>query len=264
MHRLLALRACLRGSAGHLRADHFRPRLRQPGVAGDEREFPRFRMRFLRRLRAGLPDRDADRKVCHRDRPARALGGDHLRLLRRRLHLQGGDARRGSGADGAVQGRQGQSRPFLRQGPLRLGLHQPQGAHPQPDDPRQDQRALARSVVGRGVFVRRREAQGHPGQVRPRLGRRHHVVALHQRRNLSGAEADPRRFRQQQCRYLRTGLPFADRLWPCHHLRHLGRNAGFRLRRAHRRDHDHRRQPDRCAPGVRLAHEEAVARGRQS
>jgi formate dehydrogenase major subunit len=32
---------------------------------------------------------------------------------------------------------------------------------------------------------------------------RHHLVALHQRGNLSGAEADPRGLRQQ-CRYLRV------------------------------------------------------------
>ena len=44
--------------------------------------------------------------------------------------------------------------------------------------------------------------------------RRHHLVPLHQRRNLSGAEADPRRLRQQQCRHLRPRLPFADRLRP--------------------------------------------------
>ena len=264
MHRLLALRPRLRGSAGHLRADHFRPRLRQPGFARHEREFPRLRMRLLRRLRAGLPDRDADRKIRDRNRPARAFGGDHLRLLRRRLHLQGGNARRGSRAHGAVQGRQGQSRPFLRQGPLRLGLYQPQGAHPQADDPREDHRSLARSVVGRGVRLRRGQIQAHPGQIRPRFHRRHHLVALHQRRNLSGAEADPRRLRQQQCRYLRPRLPFADRLRPRHHLRHLGRHPGLRLGRAHRRRDDHRRQPDRRTSGVRLAHEEAAARRRQT
>ena len=159
VHRLLALRPRLRGSARHLRADHLRPRLRQPRLARHEREFPRLRMRLLRRLRAGLPDRDADRKIRDRDRPARAFRGHHLRLLRRRLHLQGGDARRGSRAHGAVQGRQGQSRPFLRQGPLRLGLHHPQGAHPQADDPRQDHRSLARSVLGRGVQLRRQRIQ---------------------------------------------------------------------------------------------------------
>ncbi len=101
VHRLLALRARLRGSARHLRADDFRPRLRQPRFARHERELPRLRMRLLRRLRAGLPDRDPDREIRDRDRPARAFGGDHLRLLRRRLHLQGGNARRGSRAHGA-------------------------------------------------------------------------------------------------------------------------------------------------------------------
>jgi hypothetical protein len=41
-------------------------------------------VRVLRRLRAGLPDRDAAGEVGHRDRqPERAC--HHLRLLRRRL-----------------------------------------------------------------------------------------------------------------------------------------------------------------------------------
>ena len=38
VHRLLALRPRLRGSARHLRADDFRPRLRQPRLARHERE----------------------------------------------------------------------------------------------------------------------------------------------------------------------------------------------------------------------------------
>ena len=41
MHRLLALRARLRGGAGHLRTDHLGPRLRQPGIARHERKFSR-------------------------------------------------------------------------------------------------------------------------------------------------------------------------------------------------------------------------------
>jgi anaerobic selenocysteine-containing dehydrogenase len=61
--------------------------------------------------------------------------------------------------------------------------------------------------------------------------RRHHLVALHQRGNLSGAEAGARRLRQQQRRHLRARLPFADRLWPEADLRHLGRHAGFRFGR---------------------------------
>ena len=45
-------------------------------------------------------------------------------------------------------------------------------------------------------------------------------------------------------------------------LRHLGRHAGFQVGRQVRRHHGHRRQSDRRASGVRLAHEEAPARGR--
>ena len=62
--------------------------------AGQKRGLPRFRMRLLRRLRAGLPDRDADGKDRHREGPAGAQRRHHLRLLRRRLLLQGGDAGR--------------------------------------------------------------------------------------------------------------------------------------------------------------------------
>ena len=91
--------------------------------------------------------------------------------------------------------------------------------------------------------LRAAKMQRHPGEIRPRRRRRHHLVPLHQRRNLSGAEADPRRLRQQQCRHLRTRLPLADRLWSVDHLRHLRRHAGFRLGRGYRCRHDHRRQP---------------------
>ena len=62
VHRLLALRARLRGSAGHLRADHRRPRLRLACLRRHGRGLPQFRMRVLRRLRAGLPDGHAHRR----------------------------------------------------------------------------------------------------------------------------------------------------------------------------------------------------------
>jgi formate hydrogenlyase subunit 6/NADH:ubiquinone oxidoreductase subunit I len=81
---------------------------------------------------------------------ADTLGRDHLRLLRGRLFLQGRTQRRRAGAHGALQARQGEPGPFLRQGPLRLGLCQPCRPHPQPDDPRDDRRALARGQLGRG------------------------------------------------------------------------------------------------------------------
>ena len=68
--------------------------------------------------------------------------------------------------------------------------------------------------LGRGDRPHRVRVQAHPGEVRPRLDRRHHLVALHQRGNLPRPEAGPRRLRQQQCRYLRPRLPFADRLRP--------------------------------------------------
>ena len=221
-------------------------------------------MRVLRRLRAGLPDRDAQREVRHRDRHARAFGGDDLRLLRRRLLVQGRDARRRGRAHGAVQGRQGEPRPLLRQGPLCLGLRHPQGSHPQADDPRQDQRSVARGHLGRGDRPHGGRVQAHPGEVRQAFDRRHHLVALHQRRDLPGAEAGPRRLRQQQRRHLRARLSFADRLRAEDHVRHLGRHAGFRLGRAHRRRRRARRQSDRRPSGVRVAAEEAAARGREA
>ncbi len=70
--------------------------------------------------------------------------------------------------------------------------------------------------------------------------------------------------RQQQRRHLRARLPFADRLRPEDHARRVGRHAGLRLGREGRRDHGHRRQPDRRPPGVRVAHEAPPARGREA
>ena len=78
-----------------------------------------------------------------------------------------------------------------------------------------------------------------------------------------GAKTDPRRLRQQQRRYLRPRLPFADRL-PVDHLRHLGRHARFRPGRTYRRRHGDRRQSGFRPSGVRLAAEEAAAPGRQA
>ena len=73
---------------------------------------------------ATLDGKDRDRKG-----PAGAQRGHHLRLLRRRLLVQGGNEGQRSRAHGAVQGRQSQSRPFLRERPLRLGLCHAQRPH---------------------------------------------------------------------------------------------------------------------------------------
>ena len=119
-------------------------------------------------------------------------------------------------------------------------------------------------TLGRGDRPRRLGVQAHPGRGGQGCDRRHHLVALHRRRDLSGAEAGAAGVRQQQHRHLRPRLPLADRLRAEHDLRHLGRHAEFRLGRAGRRDDGDRRQSDRRTPGVRLAHEEAAARGREA
>ena len=187
-------------------------------------------MRLLRRLRAGLPHRDPDGKIPGRNRPAGAFEDHDLRLLRRRLQLQGRNARQRSGAAGARQGRQGQSRPFLRQGPLRLGLCHPSRPDPRAYDPRTHQRPVARSVVGRGDRPRRLRIQARPGPIWSGGRGRHLLVALHQRGDLSRPEARAGRLRQQQYRYLRPGLPLAHRLRPQGDIWHVGRYPGFRTR----------------------------------
>ena len=231
-------------------------------VAGMDEDFLDLRVRLLRRLRAGLPDGLARREGALRDRHARAFEDHHLRLLRRRLRLQGRDARRGGGAHGAVEGRQGQPRPLLRQGPLRLRLRHPPGAHPEADGAREDHRPVARDHLGGGDRPRRLRVPPHPGRVRPRLGRRHHLVALHQRGDLPRPEAHPPGLRRQQRRHLRPRLPLADRLRPQGDLRRERRHPGLRQRRGLRRDARHRRQPDRRPPGLRQPHEAPPARGR--
>ncbi len=72
VHRLLALRARLRRAAGHVRADHPGPRLRFHRRGQPERILHGLRVRLLRRLRAGLPDRHAVGKDADRERPGRA------------------------------------------------------------------------------------------------------------------------------------------------------------------------------------------------
>ncbi len=63
------------------------------GVAGCGRVLHGLRVRVLRRLRAGLPDGHASGTFRDRAGHAVALGDHHLRLLRRRVFVQGGAAR---------------------------------------------------------------------------------------------------------------------------------------------------------------------------
>ena len=62
VHRVQPLRARLRRTAGHVRADHLRARLRVARDGGAGRVLHGIGMRLLRRLRERLPDGDADRK----------------------------------------------------------------------------------------------------------------------------------------------------------------------------------------------------------
>ena len=144
--------------------------------------------------------------------PGGAQRHHHLRLLRSRLLVPRRDAGRGSRAHGAEQGRPRQSRAFLRQGTLRHRLCDASRPHPEADDPREDLRSVARSVAGRRRSATRpRELKRIQSEVRPRLDRRHHLLALHQRGDLPRAETGARRLRQQQRRHLRARVPFARR-----------------------------------------------------
>ena len=157
VHRLLALRARLRGGAGHVRADHARPRLRLEGLAG------------RRRLHVA-PNASPAAPACRPARPRRSTrraSSQYGKAERAvvttcaycgvgcsfKAEIKGDDGR----AHGPLQGGQGQRGPFLRQGPLRLRLRHPQGPHRQADDPRQDRRS--RGARSRGT---RRSATPRP------------------------------------------------------------------------------------------------------
>ena len=159
MHRLLALRARLRGGAGDIRPDDPRARLRFEGFAGRDR-LPVVGMRLVRRLRSGLSDGDAEREAGDREGDARAQRRHHMRLLRRRLRLQGRTQGRRGPAHGPLEGRQGQRRPFLRQGTLRLRLRHPPGPCAEADDPQADRGSVAGSVAGTRRSVTRRANSG--------------------------------------------------------------------------------------------------------
>ena len=70
VHRVLALRARVRGSAGDVCADGAGARLCLEDRRRHGRTVPGQRVRLLRRLRAGVSDRDADREDGGRSRPA--------------------------------------------------------------------------------------------------------------------------------------------------------------------------------------------------
>ena len=262
MHRLLALRARLRGSAGHLRADHRRAAASTPRVARHGRAVPRLGMRVLRRLRAGLPDRDPDR-----EKSVIEIGQPEHSVVTTCAYCGVGCAfkaeMRGEEVVRMVPYKDGKAnrRPFLRQGPFRLGLCHPQGPHPQADDPRQDHRSLARSVAGtrRSPMRARNSSASRPNTAASSIGG-----------ITSSRCTNEETFLVQKL--IRAGFG-NNNVDTCARVCHsptgyglsttFGTSAGtqdFNSVEQSRRDPAHRRQPDRRPSGVRLADEEAAAR----
>ncbi len=162
--------------------------------------------------------------------PTRTVHHD-LRLLRRRLLVQGRAAGRRGRPDGPGQGRWRQRGPLLRQGPLRVRLRHAPGPRAHAADARVDRRRVAR---GRPGTRRSPSSQGDSARSRtstaparsaasPRRGCTNEEVYVVQKMVRGG-------LRQQQRRHLRAGLPLADRLRPQADLRHLGRHPGLRVR----------------------------------
>ena len=213
MHRLLTLRTGLRGNPGHFRPHHRRPGLCLEGHGWAE-QLPRIRMRFLRRVRPGLPDRDSRGEDGHQPGRAPSQRDHDLRVLRSRLLVQSRAARRRGSPYGSLQRRRGERRSLVREGALCLGLRDPQRAGADADDPGDDRRALARRQLARGDLLRRGTIEIDPRSPRGGLYRWDHFVALHQRRGLRCPKDDQGRLRQQQRRHLRPGVPLPHRFRP--------------------------------------------------
>ena len=161
------------------------------------------------------------------------------------------------------QGRPGQPRPLLRQGPLRDRLRDPPGPHHQADDPR-----AGSPIRGARCPGRRRSP------MRPRELQR--IQAKYGRDSIGGITSS--RCTNEETylvqKLVRAGfgnnnVDTCARV--CHSPtgyglktdpRRIGRHAELRLGDEGRRDLRDRRQPDRRPPGVRLADEAPAARGR--
>ena len=222
-------------------------------------------MRLVRRLRAGLPDRDADREVASstraspntRSSPPAPIAASAARS-RPRCRAKKSSAwcpTRTAAPTKATPASRAASPSAMRR--TRIASSTPMIREKITDPWR---------VVSwdEAIKFAADRFKADASQVWPGLHRRHHLLAHDQRGSLRRAAHGPRRLRQQQRRYLRPRLPLADRLRLEADVRRIGRHAGLQERRQVRRHHGHRRQPDRRPSRVRLAHEEAPARRRQA
>ena len=199
VHRLQPLRARLRGGPGHLRADHRRPRLRLASRPGGTTFMGSDACRAAPACRPARPP--TLRRIRHRDRHADPLGGDHLRLLRRRLLVPRRDARRPGGAHGPRKdGRRQPTGHSCVKGRFAWGYASTRTASP---------RRWSASHPTRGASVGWEAiafAASSSGASRPgtaALASAASLLALHQRGNLPRPEDDPARSGQQQRRHLR-------------------------------------------------------------
>ena len=204
------------------------------------------------------PTATLSRKVGDRNRPARAFRHHDLRLLRRRLPFKA--EMRGEEVVRMVPWKDGKANRghSCVKGRFAYGYatHRDRIMNPMVRDKITDpwRETTWDEAIGRvaSEFSRIQKT------VWPRFGRRHHVVALHQRRHLRRAKTDSPGLRRQQRRHLRPRLPLADRLRPEDHVRRKRWHAGLRLGRTLRCHLRHRRQPDRWPSRVRKPHEEAA------
>ena len=263
VHRLFALRARLRRTAGHARADDRRARLRFEGVGQPGRVVPGFGVRLLRRLRAGLPDGDAVGEIADRAGPGRAQRRDDLRLLRRRLLVPRRDARRGSwSAWCRTRTATPTTATAACKGRFAIGY----ATHPD----RITKPMIRARISDPWREVSWEEAIGHAASELRR------IQAKYGRDSIGGITSS--RCTNEET-YLVQKLVRAgfgnNNVDTCARVCHsptgyglkptLGESAGhadLRFGDGQRRHHGDRRQSDRCASGVRLADEAPAAPGR--
>ena len=232
VHPVLALRARLQRGPGHLRADRAGTRLRLQVIATGAADFmssdcvscgacvqacPTATLMEKSVVEHGVPDRTVltTCAYCGVGCSFKAeLKGDQVVRM---VPYKDGKANHGHAC---VKGRFAWG--YANHKDRITDAHGPRDDRPSPGARSRGRRPSASPRRGS------RPSRPKHGRVRHR---RHHLVALHQRGGLAGAEAGPRRLRQQQRRHLRPCLPLAHGLRAQADLRHVRRHPALRLGR---------------------------------